>query len=98
MFSKHLVCMHWNLCVLSISIGDGKTHYINKELSKFKPFLIIAVHESFTPLSAIMKLRSLPNDTSCSIFFNFTIAPSTVSNMCSYIHTYVPMYISLLTN
>ena len=64
---------------LFVYIGDGKTHYINKQLSGFQHCLIIAINESFTPLNAILRLRSLPCDKSCKIFFNFTITPSTVS-------------------
>ena len=65
-----------NVCFLS---GDGKTHYIRKELKQLnKPGLVIAVNESFTPLNAILKLRKLPQDCTCAIFFNFTIVPSLV--------------------
>ena len=62
-----------------VVLGDGKTHYIRKELDD--PCLVIAVNESFTPLSAILKLRKLPQNYSCAIFFNFTIVPSMV---CKY--------------
>ena len=58
------------------TIGDGKTHYIKKQLCD--PYLIIAVNESFTVLSAVSKLRTLPPDQKCSIFFNFSIAPGSM--------------------
>ena len=64
-----------------VYIGDGKTHYVNKQLSNFQHYLIIAVNESFTPFNAIKRLRQLPSNTSCGIFFNFTIAISTVSGI-----------------
>ena len=54
-------------------IGDGKTHYIKNQLHGSQHSLVIAVNESFTLLNAILKLRSLPRDKSCKIFFNFTI-------------------------
>ena len=60
-------------------IGDGKTHYIKKQLQGARHSLVIAVNESFSPLNAILKLRSLTRDESCNIFFNFTIVPSIVS-------------------
>ena len=62
-----------------IPSGDGKTHYIKKQLQGAQHSLVIAVNESFSPLNAILKLRSLTRDESCSIFFNFTIVPSIVS-------------------
>ena len=71
-----------------IPLGDGKTHYIKKHLHQ--PYLVIAVNESFSLLNAIVKLRSLPRNESCTIFFNFTIVPSIVSSSviitdcCSY--------------
>ena len=57
--------------------GDGKTHYIRQQLDD--PHLVIAVNESFTPLNAILKLRKLPHNHTCAVFFNFTIVPSIVS-------------------
>jgi len=66
--------------------GDGKTHYIRKKLQQLnKPGLVIAVNESFTPLNAILKLRKLPHDSTCAIFFNFTIVPSLVRFQFSYV-------------
>ena len=61
------------------SVGDGKTHYIKSQLNGSQHSLVIAVNESFTVLNAILKLRSLPRDESCKIFFNFTIFSLTVS-------------------
>ena len=60
-------------------LGDGKTHYINKQLQGNQPYLIISVNELFSPLNAILKLRSLPRNESCNVFFNFTILPTRVS-------------------
>ena len=73
----------WTICIIYVyicvySTGDGKTHYIKKQLIGYQPYLVIAVNESFTPLNAILKLRSLPRDASCNVFFNFTILPSLV--------------------
>ena len=58
--------------------GDGKTHYITQQLSQSRGPLNIVVNESFTPLSAIKKLKKLPLIKECSIFFNFTIVPCLV--------------------
>lgn len=56
--------------------GDGKTHFIRSQMSMCPHSLTIAVNEAFTPLSAIRKLNSLPNNmTGCAIFFNFTLSP-----------------------
>ncbi len=58
-------------------VGDGKTHYIEKELAMAPAHLKIAVNEAFTPLGAIKKLTSeLPTDIpNCAIYFNFTMLP-----------------------
>ena len=58
-------------------IGDGKTHYIEKELQNAQAHLKIAVNEAFTPLGAIKKLTSeLPTDVpNCAVYFNFTMLP-----------------------
>ena len=61
------------------SLGDGKTHYIKRQLHGNQPSLVIAVNESFSPLNAILKLRPLPRNRSCNVFFNFTIVPLIVS-------------------
>ena len=98
MFNAECVCLVYECAVflryvhitimyhayLFVHVGDGKTHYIKKHLSTFPHYLIIAINESFTPLNAILRLRSLPSDTSCGVFFNFTIPPSTVSNIATY--------------
>ena len=67
-------------------IGDGKTHYIKKQLHS--PYLIIAVNESFTFLSVISKLRKLPVDKRCAVFFNFTIIPLPVSLHAQYVNMF----------
>ena len=57
-------------------VGDGKTHYIKRQLSQSTSYCTIAVNEAFTPLGAIKKLRRLPSDQpDCAIFFNFTLLP-----------------------
>ena len=59
-----------------LSLGDGKTHYIQQQLASSPASLTIAVNEAFEPLNAISKLRSLPfNHKECAIFFNFTMLP-----------------------
>ena len=71
--------------VFQFSIGDGKTHYIRKQLygSERSQTLNIAVNESFTPLNAILKLRSLPRNECCKVYFNFTVVVSIT------VHTYL---------
>ena len=62
--------------------GDGKTHYIIERLKCIPQYhqLIIAVNETFTYMTAIEKLCSLPSDKNgCAIFFNITILPPPVS-------------------
>ena len=61
--------------------GDGKTHYIKRQLSQSPGPLTIAVNETFTLLSAIRKLKSLPLVKDCAIFFNFTILPYQVESI-----------------
>lgn len=73
-------------------IGDGKTHYVNKQLYGLQPKLRIAVNESFTPLNAILKLRSLPRDTSCKIFFNFTLVVSIHQCLFVFAYTQIALY------
>ena len=68
-----------SLCAYIPILGDGKTHYIKKQLHENRPHLVISVNESFNPLNAILKLRSLPRNKSCNVFFNFTILPTMVS-------------------
>ena len=63
-------------------LGDGKTHYIKKQLVKHHK-TIIAVNEAFSVPNTISKLRMLPIEQNCAIHFNFTIIPpSTVSFDC----------------
>lgn len=60
--------------------GNGKTHYIKKQLAKCSDQLTIAINEAFTPLGAITRLRSLPlYNENIGLFFNFTILPPEVS-------------------
>eukprot|EP00731_Ephydatia_muelleri_P026772 Em0018g872a len=56
--------------------GDGKTHYIKRQLKQCPSSCTISVNEAFSPLGAIKKLRQLPSDKpECAIFFNFTLLP-----------------------
>ena len=60
--------------------GNGKTHYIRKQLASCSEHVTIAVNEVFSPLSAIIKLRSLSlYKENVGLFFNFTILPPGVS-------------------
>jgi hypothetical protein len=56
--------------------GDGKTHYIKKQLQRSSCSVTISVNEDFTPVGAIQKLRRLPpTQENCAVFFNFTMIP-----------------------
>lgn len=60
--------------------GNGKTHYIKKQLANCSDHVTIAINEAFCPLTAIHKLRSLPlYKKDIGLFFNFTILPPGVS-------------------
>ena len=62
-------------------LGDGKTFYIQKELRRRgTPSVTIAVNEAFSVGSAITKLRELPQERNCSVYFNFTLIPPGVSD------------------
>ena len=64
-----------------MTVGDGKTHYIKKQLSLCSVQKTIAVNEAFTLSSAISKLRSLPlYHNGVGLFFNITILPPDVSD------------------
>ncbi len=68
---------HW----LSHDAGNGKTHYIKKQLANCSERITIAINEAFSPLGAIIKLRSLPlGKKNVGLFFNFTILPGGVSS------------------
>ena len=74
------MCVHlYSLCQCFTSphvAGDGKTHYIKRQLKQHPSSCTISVNEAFTPLGAIKKLRRLPYDKpDCAIFFNFTLLP-----------------------
>ena len=71
--------------------GNGKTHYIKKQLAKCSQEITIAVNEGFSTLKAITKLRhSLLYKKNVGIFFNFTILPPgvSVSNKLVLYHVY----------
>ena len=70
-------------------IGDGKSHYIKKELRKLDHTLIIAVNEAFSVLNTISKLRMLPLDQYCGIYFNFTVVPPPEVSLSLYSSTYL---------
>ena len=78
-----LVCVRICACSASVShvhmsacAGDGKTHYIKRQLQQCPSSCTISVNEAFAPLGAIKKLRCLPSDKpGCAIFFNFTLLP-----------------------
>ena len=53
------------------------------------------MNESFTVLSAVSRLRALPPDQQCSIFFNFSITPG-AQVVSSSLWTYVYMQLSYL--
>jgi hypothetical protein len=81
-----MYCITFGLPTLSIVScgnykysGNGKTHYIKKQLAKCADQLVVVVNEGFSPLGAITKLRSLPHEKGMGIFFNFTILPPGVS-------------------
>ncbi len=66
--------------MLFVVSGDGKTHYIQKQLAQCPSHQTIAINEAFSPSKAIAKLRSLPLcQKNVGIFFNFTILPPGVS-------------------
>ena len=68
LFYKCFTCPH--------VAGDGKTHYIKRQLQQCPSSCSISVNEAFAPLGAIKKLRHLPSDKpNCAIFFNFTLLP-----------------------
>ncbi|KAL5475165.1 hypothetical protein EMCRGX_G027231 [Ephydatia muelleri] len=81
--------------------GDGKTHYIKRQLKQCPSSCTISVNEAFAPLGAIKKLQSLPsNEPKCAIFINFTLLPPggksfpfnnyCDSQMCPFILRYNP--------
>ena len=56
--------------------GDGKTHYIKRQLKQCPSSCTISVNEAFAPLGAIKKLQRLAsNEPKCAIFINFTLLP-----------------------
>ena len=59
--------------------GAGKTHYVKSQLEQMDESIIIGIDKTFTPLTAISKLCSLPLEKDCGILFNFTMFPPGVS-------------------
>ena len=60
--------------------GNGKSHYIKKQLAKCSDQLTISISEAFSPLGAITMLRFLPlYKGKIGLFFNFTLLPPDVS-------------------
>ena len=72
-------CADQNMRVLHS--GDGKTHYIQRKMkSSLGRQLTIAINESFSPVSVIQQLRSLPMESSHNVlYFSFTLLPPSVS-------------------
>lgn len=69
------------LILFSSFAGDGKTHYIKKQLRNVQPRckVTIAVNEAFSMKGALQKLQSLPiKEQECVIYFNFTLLLSEV--------------------
>ena len=59
----------------SVSLGDGKTHYVKRMLKKRSKYhsTTITVNEGFTTKGAILELLSIPENAKCpTVFFNFT--------------------------
>ena len=72
------------------NVGNGKTHYIKKQMKDSSHSLTISVNEAFTPLNAIKKLRRLnPSQRNCAIFLNFTMLPPGVSLSSFLMYTYI---------
>ena len=68
-----------------ISIGNGKTYYIQKRLSDCSKHITIAMNEAFTPLNAIKRLRSLPlYQDNIGLFFNFNVLQPIEVVFCLY--------------
>ena len=59
--------------------GVGKTHFIQKEISKLPHSVVIVMNETFNEKNTIKKLNELPYEKDCGIFFNFTIHDPGVS-------------------
>ena len=70
------LCLFYKCFTCPHVAGDGKTHYIKRQLEQCPSSCTISVNEAFSPLGAIKKLRQLPSDKpECAIFFNFTLLP-----------------------
>ncbi|XP_065842574.1 uncharacterized protein [Oscarella lobularis] len=61
--------------------GDGKSHYIRKELStrSAKGTCIVSLHEGFSPGHVVKELQSLVLSDVNTIYFNFTASPPPVA-------------------
>lgn len=79
--SKAPFCLLMNFYVIiAIKTGNGKTHYIKKQLAKCTEQITIAINEAFSLSNAISKLRSVSfSKDNVGIFFNFTVLPPGVS-------------------
>ena len=71
--------VHFTVILCSHS-GDGKTHYIRKQLNAHKQSLTVIINESFSPYNTIVQLRQLPFERSNAIYFSFTMLPPSVSS------------------
>lgn len=60
-------------------LGDGKTHFIKKEMKEANCHLTIAINEAFSLSRAIEKLKSIPfSSENVAIHFNFMLLPTKV--------------------
>ena len=75
--------MHFTNC---IALGDGKTHYIKKELAKGWHDLTMAlsINECFDPVEIIRLLRNVPlEQRNLALFLNFSLPkPAEVYRYC----------------
>ena len=71
--------VHFTVILCSPS-GDGKTHYIWKQLNAHKQSLTVVINDSFSPYNTIVQLRQLPLERNNVIYFSFTMLPPSVSD------------------
>ena len=71
--------------------GDGKTHYVRKELRKerHKERIVIPVNECFDPVEIIKILRGTQMQRYVALFLNFTLPRTEVCQDTVYMHTHI---------
>ena len=79
-----VVSVYWSVIAYSVPVcstsGDGKTHYIRKKMKSSRgQQLTVAINESFSAVSVIQQLRSLPVASNNVLYFSFTLLPPSVS-------------------